>query len=151
MTTLSIIEAAPAHIAPIAARMRAIDRLECAALGHSPEAALAIGLRGATIAWTARIDGEPQAMFGVSPRCALEGRGLPWFLGSDAVMRHGRALLRFGPAFLDRMHADFARLDNIVSQGNRAAIRLLGKWGFTIEPEVHMIGNHPFHAFRRRR
>lgn len=148
---LSIIEAAPGHVAPVAARMRAIDRLECAAAGHRPEDALRIGLRGATIAWTARVDGEPQAMFGVSPRSALEGTGIPWFLGSDAVMRHGRALLRFGPAFLDRMHADFPRLENAVSRGNPAAIRLLRKWGFIIEPEVHMIGGHPFLAFWSRR
>ena len=148
---LSIIAAEPGHIAPIAARMRAIDRLECRAAGHGPEEALAIGLKGATIAWTARLDGEPQAMFGVSPRSALEGTGIPWFLGSDAVLRQGRALLRFGPAFIARMHADFARLDNAVSCGNGAAIRLLRKWGFIIEPEVHMIGDHPFHLFRRQR
>ncbi|WP_157215858.1 hypothetical protein [Flavisphingomonas formosensis] len=144
---LSIIEAAPGHVAPIAARMRTIDRLECAAAGHAPDAALAIGLAGATVAWSALVDGEPQAMFGVSPRSALERSGIPWFLGSDAVLRHGRALLRFGPAFLDRMHADFPRLDNAVSCGNRAAIRLLKRWGFVVEPDLHMIGNQPFHFF----
>lgn len=129
--------------------MRAIDALECGAKGRTPKAALRRSLRGSTWACTAMLDGVPHAMFGVVGISLIEDRGRPWFLGSDEVYNHGRAMLLIGLEVLDKMHGSFRRLENVVSADNAAALRLLRRWGFTIEREVTMVAGVPFVRFWR--
>lgn len=95
------------------------------------------------------LDGEPHAMFGISPISLIEDRGSPWFLGSDETYRHGRALLELGPRAVARMHGSFHRLENSVSVGNSRAIRLLGRWGFTIGRDPFVVGGVEFVRFWR--
>ncbi len=95
------------------------------------------------------LDGVPHAMFGVSPISPIEDRGCPWFLGSDETYRHGRALLELGPRAIARMHASFRRLENSVSVDNSRALRLLERWGFTIEPDPFVCGGAEFVRFWR--
>lgn len=112
--------------------MRAADIAECAAFGHSPKAALRESLLASAAAWTATVDGCPEAMFGLVVNSALTGEGAPWFLGTDAVWRHGRALLLHGPAILAHFHDSTPRLAGLVSADNAPALRMLGKWGFVL-------------------
>lgn len=142
-----IIPASPAHVGRVANRMRDIDRLETGAKGRSPKAAVRLSLKSSTWACTVLLDGEPVAMFGVVPVSLVEDRARPWFLGSDAVYRHGRDMLTIGERVLARMLGDFRRLENVVSSGNVRAIRLLRRWGFTVEGEEIMVGGVPFVAF----
>jgi len=146
---VTLVPAAPAHIAPIAGAMRAIDRCECAAMGYDPDWALRISLAGAAQAWTALVGDVPHAMFGVESINAIERTGRIWFLGSDAVLRHGRALLTTGRRILAEMSGDYAELSNFVGAENAAAIALLRRWGFTIEKEGRMIRDMPFVRFWR--
>lgn len=134
------------HVGPIANRMRDADRVECEAFGHQPRAALRAGLIAGK-AWTALVDGRPEAMFGVVPVNAMAGEGRPWMLGTDAIYRHGRDLLRIGPALLAGMFDSSSRLSNLVAAGNGRAIRLLKRWGFTIGADVVTIGGVAFHEF----
>lgn len=144
-----IIPASPAHVGRIANRMRGIDRMEVQAKGRGAKAAVRLSLRSSTWACTAMLDGEPVAMFGVVAASLIEDKGRPWFLGSDDVYRNGRAMLSIGPRVIERMHGDFRRLENVVSSGNVRAIRLLRRWGFTVEGEEIMAGGVPFVAFWR--
>lgn len=146
--SVAIVRAQTAHINRVARGLRAVDRAECAAMGYAPKAALRTALAGSSLAMTALVDGVPQAMFGVTPICALDRSARIWFLGSDAVMRHGRALLALGPDLIDMLHDGFATLENYVSTANAPAIRLLRRWGFQIDSEVHMFATIPFVAFR---
>lgn len=142
-----IIQASPAHVGRVANRMREIDRIETGAKGRSPKAALRLSLRLSTWACTVILDGDPVAMFGVTAASLVEDKGRPWFLGSDDVYRHGRDMLVMGERVVSRMHGDFRRLENVVSSGNVRAIRLLRRWGFTVEGEEIMVGSVPFVAF----
>lgn len=126
-----------------------MDRLETGAKGRSPKAAVRLSLRSSAWACTVLLDGEPVAMFGVVAASLIEGRGRPWFLGSDDVYAHGRDMLTMGVQVLARMHGDFRRLENVVSSGNVRAIRLLRRWGFTVEGEEIMVGGVPFVRFWR--
>lgn len=146
---IELVGASPAHVGRIAYRLREIDRIECGVGGRDPKATLRLALRSSTWAVTALLDGVPHAMFGVSPVSLVEDRGSPWFLGSDEVYRHGRELLAWGPRAIGRMHASFRRLENSVSTGNRRAIRLLGRWGFTIERDPFVVGGVEFVRFWR--
>lgn len=152
MTTIAIVAARPVHVGRIACRMRHADRVECAALGHSPKQALRAGLAESAAAWTALVDDTAEAMFGIVVTSALSGEGRPWMLGSDAVYAHPRAMLRLAPGFLDTMFALASRLSNLVAADNGRAIRLLRRWGFTLDTETMMINEvafRPFHAERR--
>lgn len=108
-----------------------------------------LSLRSSTWAITALIDGDPHAMFGISPISVVEDRGSPWFLGSEQTYQHGRALLDLGPRIIGRMHASFRRLENSVSVDNGRAIRLLRRWGFTIEADPFVVGGVEFVRFWR--
>lgn len=127
--------------------MRVIDRIECQAFGHSPKQALRGGLIQSDQAWTALVGGKPAAMFGIVTVSAIEGLGRPWFLGTDAVYRHGREMLGMGPEILSRLLDSFVEARNLVSVGNGRAIRLLERWGFTVEEEAQMIAGTPFREF----
>lgn len=145
---LEIVPAIPIHVNYIANRLRDIDRIECEAMGHSPKQALRNGVKFSDKAWTALVDGKPQAMFGVVVRSALTGEGTPWFLGTSEVYRHGRDLLTLGPYFVRQCVDSTPRLENLVSVYNSKAMRLLRHWGFTIEDEVNLFGGVPFKTFR---
>lgn len=144
---VELVSAHAGHVGSIAARMRDIDRMETEAFGRSPKQALRLGLRGSTIALTAKVDGRAEAMFGLVPVDLLSGKGTPWFLGTDEVYRHGRELIGWGPQIIGRFLDSTTRLDNVVMQANTKAIRLLKAWGFQIGDEVKMIGGHAFLNF----
>jgi hypothetical protein len=148
---ITIVPARAVHIGPIATRMRAADRVECAALGHNAKQALRAGLASSSQAWTALVDGRVEAMFGLVVTSALSGEGRPWMLGSDAIYAHPRALLRRGPGFLAAMFDATPRLSNLVAADNVRAIRLLRRWGFTLDTETMMIDNIAFRLFHAER
>ena len=148
-TAIRLVPAAPHHVAPLAARLRRIDRIECAAMGLSPAEALTRGIATGAQTWTALVDGQPQAMFGVVIECARSGDAVPWFLGSDDVAAHGAALLRLGPAIVRAMHRHGRTLRNYVSAENTRAIRLLTRWGFVVLPDPIPVRGVPFRLFIR--
>ena len=137
------------HVGSVARRMREIDVRECAAFGHTPKTALREAILGSDKAWTALVDGRPEAIFGVVVNSALTGVGSPWFLGTDVVWQHGRALLGMGPAIIARLHDSSETLAGYVSCENAAAIRMLRRWGFSVEDDRRRFGGVPFHRFEK--
>jgi GNAT superfamily N-acetyltransferase len=149
MSSIRLVPGDHTHVDALARRLRPIDRIECEAMGRSASQALRHGLAVSAQVWTALVDGEPHAMFGVVVESAAGGDAVPWFLGSDLVARHGRALIAQGPAILAAMHRHGIRLRNFVSSENRAAIRLLEHWGFTVEQELVVMRGIAFRRFIR--
>ena len=137
------------HVPALARRLRPIDLIECQAMGRTASQALRHGLAASAQTWTALVDGEPHAMFGVVVESVTGGDAVPWFLGSDLVAKHGRALIAQGPAILAAMHRHGSRLRNYVSSENRQAIRLLEHWGFTVEQELVVMRAVAFRRFIR--
>ena len=146
---IAVVPADFRHINVIANRLRDIDRLECSAMGRTAKQAMRLGLATSGKAWTALVDGKPEAMFGVVVEDLINGLGTPWFLGTDEVYRHGRELLMWGPGFVSRLGDSLRRLDNLVSARNRQAIRLLSRWGFTVEEEDIMVRGVAFRRFSK--
>lgn len=147
MARVEVVPARITHVGPIASRIRAIDRLECEAMGHSPKHALRQGFLLSDRCWTALVDGRPEAMFGGVTLSALDRRATVWFLGTDEVYRHGRELLAWGPGLIAQAVDSSRWCGNLVSSANGKAIRLLRAWGFTVEPEEQMVGGVPFRQF----
>lgn len=149
MTSVRLVPANSRHIARIANRMRAIDRMECAAMGRTPKQALRSGVLYSEKAWTALVDDMPEAMFGVVLDSALTGEATPWMLGTDEVYRHGRELLMHGPAIVSLLGDSRLTLSNLVSSANSRALRLLTRWGFTVEDQEIEVGGVQFRRFVR--
>lgn len=131
--------------------MRAIDVRECAAFGHSPKTALREAILNSDKAWTAMVDGRPEAILGVVVNSALTGAGAPWFLGTDVVWQHGRALLSMGPAIIARLFESSSLLSGHVSCENDAAIRMLKRWGFSVSVDRQRFGGVAFYNFEAER
>lgn len=144
---IQLIGASAAHVGRIAHRLRADDLREVTATDRSAKTALRLSLGLSSWAITVLLDGDPHAMFGVSCVSIIEDKGRPWFLGSDKVYDHPRQMLGMGRRIIARMHESFRYLENIVSQENVRAIRMLRAWGFTVGGDVMMIGNVPFVLF----
>lgn len=146
---IEVVPARPQHIGPIATRMRDIDRLECYAFDHTPKEALRTGLMGAALAWTVKIDGRPEAMFGVNTISLIEGRGRVWLLMTDVAARQHRALVRLGARYTEAIHEHYSVLENLVHANNARSIRWLARLGYAIGA-VDVINGYPMRPFIRR-
>jgi hypothetical protein len=145
---IEIVPAHARHVNSIAQRMRDIDRLECHIFGHTPKQALRNGLSSATCAWTALVDGRPEAMFGASTISLLDGSGRPWMLMTDEAVRHKTALLRLGRIYTEAMHRHYALLHNWVHARNETSIRWLARLGYGIG-SVEVMRGEPMRPFVR--
>jgi hypothetical protein len=144
---ISVVPASPAHVGVIANRMRADDVEECRAMGFTPKQALRTSIRQSSEAWTVKVDGRPEAMFGLVVTSALGGQGRPWMLGTDAIYRHPRAMIRYGRRVLERWLDSTQCLTNLVSVGNHRALRMLRRWGCSIRGEVIVFAGTEFVTF----
>lgn len=145
---IEIVPAHTRHIGHIALHMRSVDQLECRIFGHSPKNALRSGLMASTVAWTALVDGKPEAMFGAATTSLLDGTGRPWMLMTDEAERHQKALVRFGRIYTEAIQRHYVRLENWVHVDNVAAIRWLSRLGFAVGG-VEVIRGHPMRPFIR--
>ena len=147
---IDVVPASPAHVGTLAARMREIDRRECAAMGHSPKQALRLCLQFSTFVWTARLDGRPEAMFGADTVSVLDGIGSPWLLMTDTAAQQKKALVRMGRSVTALLQAEFAVLRNNVHADNTLAIEWLRRLGYEIGPSFDM-GGQEMRPFSRER
>lgn len=145
--TVTVEPAQAWHVEPIARAMRPWDVLECRAAGVSPRKALSVGLAGSLMCWTALLDDRPIAMFGAATVSLMDGRGLPWMLGTEGVYSQGRAIVRLYPAYFGLMKARFPRMENHVHRDNDKARRLIRRLGFQFAPEAHTVGGEPMVRF----
>ncbi len=145
---IEVVAARPQHVGPIAARMKQIDREECAASGMTPKDALRHGLLYSETAWTVKADGRPEAMFGVMPVSLLEGRGHIWMLMTEDAVRHRRAIVRLGHIYTEALQRHYRVLTNRVHAENDMAIRWLARMGYVIG-SVDVVRGRPMRPFVR--
>jgi hypothetical protein len=144
------VEAAhPRHVNVIANGMRAIDVIECRAQGRTPKQSLRLGLKASTPCLTFLCDGVPAAMMGVAPTSLIEGRGTVWMLGTDALDRSHRAILRLAPPILTAIERETPRLENIIAVENRRSAAWLRRLGFAFDEEILYVGGVAFRRFSR--
>lgn len=140
---VEIVRSQPEHLQ--AMEIRPEDKAEFwAAAKVDPKDALRASLGDA---WACLVDGEPVAVFGVTPPALLGGAAMPWLVGS--VNLNPRLLVKPARAILAGW--DYERLENWVDARNTKAIRWLRWLGFTIHPaEPYGVMGLPFHRFERR-
>lgn len=146
-----IVPAAPGHAEPIAENMREADRREIWASDRLlPLCALKQSVLVSSVAWTCLVRGVPAFMWGVTRKgCILSDTGVPWLLGTDAILEVRGEFLKQSRAYVDRMQKGFARLENIVHAENALSIRWLRWCGFTIGKEPVERNGEKFFPFWR--
>lgn len=130
---VELVPARTKHVGRIARLMRAADRREVEAIGMTAKQALRFGVLNSTEAWTFLKDGLPEAMAGYTVLSELTGEATAWFLATDEAAKHARMFLTFGPQLIARMADSRRTLSNVVDEKNRAAIRLMERWGFKLD------------------
>lgn len=91
-------------------------------------------------------DGQPICIWGVAK---LNDRlGIPWMLGTDAMLRHSRPLVARARPWVDQQCLKYKALMNYVHAGNTKSIRWLKALGFIVDPaEPYGAHGKPFHKF----
>jgi hypothetical protein len=145
---IEVVPASPAHIGSIANRMREIDKLECRWGGHSPKTALRLGLRSSMVAFTVKVDGRPEAMFGVVTTSWIYGEGVIWMLLTDTGAEQHKTLVRLGKIYTNAFMKHYTLLRNHVHAENHKAVRWLSRLGFAVGP-VDVIRGQPMREFIR--
>lgn len=145
---IEVVPSSPAHIGTLASRIRPIDRDECAIIGMTPREALRAGIQTSETCWTVKIDGRPEAMFGVVPVSVLEGRGRIWMLMTEDGARQHRAIVRLGNLYTAALARHYRILENHVHARNDKAIRWLSRLGFHVG-QVDVIRGQPMRPFTR--
>ncbi len=129
--------------------MRRADREEVEALsGRSPREVLVESVERSASAWAGLADGDLVCLFGVVPLSLVGVTGIPWLLGSDAVVTYGRPFLRRNHSYVRDMLRDYPVLTNVVDARNAVSIRWLRWLGFKMGAPTPMgVQGLPFIPF----
>lgn len=140
------------HVQDLAANLREADRAELLACGVTDaQRAIETSLSLSTHMVAAVAGGRCAAILGATPLSLLDGRGSPWMLGTDLVVKHRRALMADSPAYIRAMLRAYPHLVNWVHADNAVAVRWLRHAGFTLhEPEPYGVRGELFHRFEMR-
>ncbi len=147
MKTLKIRKSIQADILPIAVNMREDDVKEVWDSNlYSPYKALRKGYTKGN-SWTIIVNGVPIGMIGVARGTLLSDRGIPWLLGTDALVDDRKLFLRVSRVILKKMGEGYKMLENYVSVENKASFCWLRHLGFKIGEEVKSVTGVIFKRF----
>lgn len=151
MPEFDIIVAENWHAQHIGMNMRQADREEIEAwTGCDPLRTVVTGLLGSTRCWTAMVDGEPAAIFGVYPTSVITRVGAPWLLGTDLTKSVRRRFITESRKYLSEMLQLYPVLINYVDKRNEQSIRWLMWLGFDFVYEVQGREGERFFRFEMR-
>tara|TARA_R110000744_G_scaffold380326_3_gene500756 strand:+ start:21337 stop:21795 length:459 start_codon:yes stop_codon:yes gene_type:complete len=139
----------PEMIQFIADNMRQADVDEVMAAANStPLQAITGGIEISYSSSVAVINGDIVAIMGVVKNTALSSTGVPWLLGTEAIVKHYREFLGASPSVLNAMINVCPNLVNHVYVENKVSIRWLKWLGFKIEEAKPFgVNGKLFHKF----
>jgi hypothetical protein len=149
MSRHEFVDATLDHVASLAPRIRQADLDEIwAASRATPARALEMGMLVSRDPKVAIVGGRVECMFGIADVALLTGKGAPWLLGTDEMVKHSVKFLRASREYLDSQLQFFSSLENYVDARNEAAVKWLGWLGFDIAPAAPFgPDKRPFHKF----
>lgn len=154
MIDVQLLPATEEHLQMILPNVRQADIDELYAVSlMTTEAALRIGLRTATMAWSGFANGELVTMFGVSPASMIGGNGIPWLVSTHLVEKYQKTFLRRSRHALQDMLIVYPHLENYVDERNHVAKAWLHWLGFHLEDAAPYgalgLNFHRFHMERK--
>jgi hypothetical protein len=139
---MAVVEITPTRLSDVWAfeKMRPADAAEVLATGSaSPIAAVLESWEVSEETWTARINGEVAAVFGVAlhPQGELLAPlGVVWLLTTTAVDKSPIAFYRRSKQVAVDFHARYGRLVNYVDARYAQALAWAARIGFTVHPPM---------------
>jgi hypothetical protein len=145
----------PDDLEHLARNLRDQDLAELRASGRGADPLAALRQSVAVSRWSrvALVDEAPIAVFGCGEYGSLLAPiGVPWLMGTGAIVRHGRVLQREARRYIAAMLQQYPRLFNAVHAENTVSVRWLRHLGFTLHPAVPAPPHGAlFHAFEMTR
>lgn len=140
------------HIDYVAKHMRQADILEVkSSHGYAPHVALSKAVEKSDRCRVVIYNGTPVAIFGLCKGAVISGVGVPWFLGTDEVLKLGKSLTKYGKIVVNEMLSECSLLVNYVHVKNRLSVGWLRRMGFTMdEPQAFLHTGELFHRFHKR-
>lgn len=142
------------HVHYVAANMRQADIDEIWAQSMArPLKGLQFGVKMSTSCWTImRDENEPVSIFGVGAISMIGGRGAPWLLSTDNVLKLSIPFLKGCKDYVNLMLDQFPKLENMIDARNKVSIRWLKWMGFDIlDAKPSGPFQVPFHTFKMER
>lgn len=152
MVSIRIRPTEPGDVALLAENMRAVDVAELAAGGHLDlHAAVGNSVKMSLLCWSYFDGDELLCIMGAASISMLDGLGAPWMLGTPAMLRCSRILVRIAPRYISTMLQVFPRLVNCVHADNTTSVRWLQRTGFKLlDPVAHPVTGAIFYPFEMR-
>ena len=145
---MRIVEAHRDHALFVGANMREEDIREIAIVSTlMPRVEIVRCFNRSSLCWTAVIDDEPAALFGVAKGAEDANIGIPWLLGTDKTRTVRKAWLQESRRYLEEMRKLHPKLVNYVDVNNGQSVRWLRWLGFYLEPGYHGINKEPLYKF----
>lgn len=142
-----IVRAEAIDCGEMAAKMRDGDRRECLAAGMSPKRAVWRSYRSSLLTFSALVDGELAAIFGMGGDMVTDV-GEPWLFTTPLVEVSPKWFVRHARALVARMLESKPKLEGYVFADYRQACGLLERIGFTLDPPIPYGRNGtPFRRF----
>ena len=140
-------------IQAIAADMRQADVDEIWASNHyTPIDGLMESWKVSDYSAVVVINNEPCVMVGLVIANILGGVGVPWLMGSNAIMKYKSSFMRYGPELIEQMLDVCPKLVNYVHVKNKASVRWLKQVGFKFDdPVPYGAEQELFHRFHLQR
>lgn len=133
----------------IAANMRLLDMIECAAVGLSPYEGLAKSVQDSAESYIFTCDNEPLGAFGAQ---SLYPTGATfWLLGTNGIVKHKNSFLRTSAKVAESFTKKYGYLSNYVYANNTASIGWLTWLGAEFADEPVKLRGLPFLHFELRR
>lgn len=138
---IRIVDALPAHVEGLLPDMRRADWFELFhSTGLPPDEALYQAYMK-SIRRRAALDGdEVVALFGVARLTGHDGIGVPWFVATDALRKHVRAIVEHTRREVQEMMEPFGMLVNMVSAEHTESVRFLRWCGFHVADRAEAFG-----------
>lgn len=134
-----------AHARELADHMRAEDRAEVEAMGHTPHEAMERALQvSGRDCYAMLIDGKVAAVGGVATFNLLARAGSPWLLTTVLVEKHPKEFYRITRQAVSILRDQFDYLVNLVDTRHEKAMRWLRRLGFHVEPQPIKINSVMF-------
>lgn len=127
--------------AELVPNMRREDFEESILFNIPPTINVKLSVKRSEIVYAARADGELLGVFGLS----RYRDPVIWFLGTEAVKKHRKALVTIGYSFIEDMVREYRYVVNYISLANRPAIRYIKgvrAIGLVCEAQEDSIGMH---------
>ena len=143
---MTTVDATPAHILPLLARMDPADVLMVNARSeHGAAVELAQNLAASVMTWCGMDRAGPVIMGGIIPTGTT---GFVWQAATPALRLHKRAYIRQGLGIIAAARGAFDRLSIRIRAGFHAALRHVRRLGFVLVSALDVGGIAMFHCER---